>query len=154
MGTWEMVVQGKVTPDAYLIFKPTLNQGFPAIIKRVLVPKENKMIYNSSDENPTKEVEVSEKDRNIFVLNDEEILTLAKWGLEIEKHYTERAGKAMPMDMEWAKDGITNELFIVQARPENQFSQKKSIIACTGILFLPKQTCCCRYCRRDENSKW
>ena len=58
-------------------------------------------------------------------MNDEEILTLAKWGLEIEKHYTERAGKAMPMDMEWAKDGITNELFIVQARPETVQSEKK-----------------------------
>ena len=74
---------------------------------------------------PTKEVEVSEKERNVFVLNDEEILTLSKWGLEIEKHYTERAGKAMPMDMEWAKDGITNE-FLLFKRDPKQLSQKKA----------------------------
>ncbi len=124
-GLGEMVVQGKVTPDAYLVFKPTLNQGFPAIIKKTIGSKENKMIYASSKENPVKEVEVSQKDRNIFVLTDEEIIILSRWGLEIEKHYTERAGKAMPMDMEWAKDGITNELFIVQARPETVQSEKK-----------------------------
>lgn len=124
-GLGEMVVQGKVTPDAYLIFKTTLNQGFPAIIKKSLGSKENKMIYSASKESPVKEVEVEEKDRNTFVLNDEEILILSRWALEIEKHYTERAGKAMPMDMEWAKDGITNELFIVQARPETVQSEKK-----------------------------
>lgn len=124
-GLGEMVVQGKVTPDAYLTFKPTLNQGFPAIIKKSLGSKENKMIYSTGKTSPVKEVEVAEKDRNIFVLNDEEILTLSRWALEIEKHYTERAGKPMPMDMEWAKDGETGELFIVQARPETVQSEKK-----------------------------
>ncbi|MEK7635215.1 MAG: phosphoenolpyruvate synthase [Patescibacteria group bacterium] len=124
-GLGEMVVQGKVTPDAYLIFKTTLNQGFPAIIKKSLGSKENKMIYSTSKESPTKEVDVAEKDRNIFVLNNEEILTLSRWALEIERHYTERAKKPTPMDMEWAKDGITNELFIVQARPETVQSEKK-----------------------------
>ena len=124
-GLGEMVVQGKVTPDAYLIFKQTLNMGFPAIIKKNIGSKENKMIYNLLAENPTKEVKTTTKERNSFVLNNEEILTLSKWGLEIEKHYTERAGKPSPMDMEWAKDGITNELFIVQARPETVQSEKK-----------------------------
>jgi pyruvate, water dikinase len=131
-GLGEMVVQGKVTPDAYLVFKQTLNQGFPAIIKKTIGSKENKMIYSSSSKpiytepsRSTKEVEVTEKDRNIFVLTNEEILTLSRWGLEIEKHYTERAGKAMPMDMEWAKDGVSGELFIVQARPETVQSEKK-----------------------------
>ncbi|MFA6405563.1 MAG: PEP/pyruvate-binding domain-containing protein, partial [Candidatus Paceibacterota bacterium] len=122
-GLGEMVVQGKVTPDSYLVFKPTLNQGFQAIIKKTIGSKENKMIYATSSTTSAgaglvKEVDVAEKDRNIFVLNDEEVLTLSRWALEIEKHYTERAGKPMPMDMEWAKDGITGELFIVQARPE------------------------------------
>jgi len=126
-GLGEMVVQGKVTPDAYLVFKQTLNQGFPSIIKKTIGSKENKMIYSSSKENPVKEVDVAEKDRNIFVLNDEEILTLSRWALEIERHYTERAGKPMPMDMEWAKDGITGELFIVQARPETVQSEKKHL---------------------------
>jgi len=130
-GLGEMVVQGKVTPDSYLVFKPTLNMGFPAIVKKSIGSKENKMIYSSSNSTRAagsglvKEVEVAEKDRDIFVLNDDEILTLSRWALEIEKHYTERAGKEMPMDMEWAKDGITNELFIVQARPETVQSEKK-----------------------------
>ena len=130
-GLGEMVVQGKVTPDAYLIFKKTLNQGFPAIIKKTIGSKENKMIYTSASSakasitSSVKEVDVAEKDRNIFVLTDEEILTLSRWGLEIEKHYSERAQKPTPMDMEWAKDGITNELFIVQARPETVQSEKK-----------------------------
>ena len=126
-GLGEMVVQGKVTPDAYLVFKPTLNIGFPAIIKKTIGSKENKMIYSASKESPVKEVEVAEKYRNIFVLNEEEILTLSRWALEIERHYTEKAGKETPMDMEWAKDGITNELFIVQARPETVQSEKKHL---------------------------
>lgn len=126
-GLGEMVVQGKVTPDAYLIFKKTLNQGFPAIIKKTIGSKENKMIYSTSKTSPVKEVDVAEKDRNIFVLNNEEILTLARWALEIERHYTERAGKPMPMDMEWAKDGVTGELFIVQARPETVQSEKNHL---------------------------
>ena len=130
-GLGEMVVQGKVTPDSYLIFKPTLNQGFRSIVKKSIGSKENKMIYASTSSTRAagsglvKEVEVTEKKRNIFVLNNEEILTLSRWALEIEKHYTEKAGKEMPMDMEWAKDGITGELFIVQARPETVQSEKK-----------------------------
>lgn len=124
-GLGEMVVQGKVTPDAYLTFKPTLGQGFPAIIKKTLGSKENKMIYATGKESPVKEIEVAEKERNIFVLNNEEILTLSRWAMEIEKHYSERFGKPTPMDMEWAKDGQTQELFIVQARPETVQSEKK-----------------------------
>lgn len=132
-GLGEMVVQGKVTPDAYLVFKPTLNMGFPAIVKKTIGSKENKMIYTTPPAGASaktiaksvKEVDVLEKDRNIFVLTDEEILTLSRWGLEIEKHYSERYQKPTPMDMEWAKDGITNELFIVQARPETVQSEKK-----------------------------
>jgi len=89
-GLGEMVVQGKVTPDAYLIFKQTLNQGFPAIIKKTIGSKENKMIYTSTSSvqvhditKSIKEVEVAEKDRNTFVLNNEEILILSRWGIEI-----------------------------------------------------------------------
>ena len=131
-GLGEMVVQGKVTPDSYLIFKPTLNQGFRSIVKKSIGSKENKMIYTSTSSvqvhdvtKSVKEIKVAPKERNIFVLNNEEILTLSRWALEIEKHYTEKAGKEMPMDMEWAKDGITGELFIVQARPETVQSEKK-----------------------------
>lgn len=132
-GLGEMVVQGKVTPDSYLVFKPTLAQNFSPIIKKDLGSKENKMIYVSSGKNASsatkaiKEVEVVKKDRESFVLTNEEILTLARWAVEIENHYTERAGKPTPMDMEWAKDGVTGELFIVQARPETVQAERKHL---------------------------
>lgn len=132
-GLGEMVVQGKVTPDSYLVFKPTLNQSFTPIIKKTIGSKESKMIYVQSGRNALsatkaiKEVEVEKKDRDSFVLTNEEILTLARWAVEIENHYTQHAGKDTPMDMEWAKDGITNELFIVQARPETVQAEKKHL---------------------------
>lgn len=132
-GLGEMVVQGKVTPDSYLVFKPTLNQGFAPIIKKDIGSKESKMIYVSANgrtlsaTKAIKEVKVGKKDRENFVLTNEEILTLSRWAVEIENHYTWRAGKPTPMDMEWAKDGITNELFIVQARPETVQSEKKHL---------------------------
>ncbi|MCK5096000.1 MAG: phosphoenolpyruvate synthase [Candidatus Pacebacteria bacterium] len=124
-GLGEMVVQGKVTPDEFIVFKPTLDQGFSSIIKRSLGAKKFKMVYTTSTKDPVKEVAVSVKERDIFTLNNEEILTLARWGVAIERHYSERAGKHMPMDMEWAKDGETDELFIVQARPETVQSEKE-----------------------------
>jgi pyruvate,water dikinase len=132
-GLGEMVVQGKVTPDSYLVFKPTLNQNFAPIIKKMIGSKESKMIYVHSGRDALsatkaiKEVEVEKKDRDSFVLTNEEILTLARWAVEIENHYTQHAGKDTPMDMEWAKDGITNELFIVQARPETVQAEKKHL---------------------------
>lgn len=126
-GLGEMVVQGKVTPDSFLVFKPTLNQGFASVIKKTIGSKENKMIYTLGAKSPVKEVKVDKKDRNVFVLSNEEILTLARWGVEIENHYSERAGKLTPMDMEWAKDGISGELFIVQARPETVQSEKSHL---------------------------
>lgn len=125
-GLGEMIVQGKVTPDSYLVFKPTLETGFAPVIKKSIGEKETKMIYSDS-RSPTKEVKTSKKERETYVLTNEEILTLARWGIEIEKHYSERAGKQMPMDMEWAKDGTTGELFIVQARPETVQSEKKHL---------------------------
>lgn len=132
-GLGEMVVQGKVTPDSYLVFKPTLNQNFTPIIKKTIGSKESKMIYVQSSHGALsatkaiKEVEVEKKDRDSFVLTNEEILTLARWAVEIENHYTQHAGKDTPMDMEWAKDGITNELFIVQARPETVQAEKRHL---------------------------
>jgi len=127
-GLGEMIVQGKVTPDEFIVFKPTLEKGYPAIIKKSLGGKAVKMIYSGSSSKPTKEVAVEYPDRKKFSLNNEEILTLAKWGMAIEKHYTERSGHPMPMDIEWAKDGIKNELYIVQARPETVQAEKKGFI--------------------------
>ena len=130
-GSWglgEMVVQGKVTPDEYIVFKPTLEQGFSPVIKRTLGAKKFKMVYTKTGDSPVKEIPVPEKDRDIFTLNEEEVLTLARWGVAIEKHYSERLDREMPMDMEWAKDGISGELYIVQARPETVQSEKKGYV--------------------------
>lgn len=123
-GLGENVVQGAVNPDEFYIFKPTLKQGFKPIISKKLGTKEIKMIYSHGGPKPTKNIPVSLDDRKKFVITDDEILTLAKWACIIEDHYSTKAGKFKPMDMEWAKDGETNQLFIVQARPETVMSQK------------------------------
>jgi pyruvate,water dikinase len=124
-GLGEMVVQGKVTPDEFIVFKPTLKEGFEPIIKKSLGAKKTKMIYTNSITSPVKEVETTEIERKNFTLSNEEILTLARWGVAIEEYYTERTGHLMPMDIEWAKDGVSGELYIVQARPETVQSEKK-----------------------------
>ena len=119
-GSWglgENVVQGKVNPDEYYVFKPTLKKGFKSIIGKKLGSKEIKMIYTSGKER-VKNIETTEEERNSFVLKDDEILKLAEWAMIIEDHY----GK--PMDIEWAKDGINGKLYIVQARPETVHSQQ------------------------------
>jgi pyruvate, water dikinase len=121
-GAWglgENVVKGAVNPDAYLVFKPLLHDPkLMPIIDKTLGDKEKKMVYAKGGSHPTKNVDTSSKERRSFVLEDEEVLKLARWACVIEKHYEE------PMDMEWAKDGDTGELFIVQARPETVQSQR------------------------------
>lgn len=120
-GLGENVVQGKVNPDEYVIFKPALdNPEYTPIIGKTLGGKAKKLVYAEDKYVNVKNVDTSEKERRTFVLNDQEILMLAKWGCDIENHY----GK--PMDIEWAKDGETGEIFIVQARPETVQSQKKA----------------------------
>ncbi|MBI2659056.1 phosphoenolpyruvate synthase, partial [Candidatus Woesearchaeota archaeon] len=123
-GLGENVVQGSVNPDQFYVFKPLLNKGFKSIISKKLGSKKIKMIYSKNKANPTVNVKVKEKERFQFVLNDKEILKLAKWGCIIEDYYSKKAKKFKPMDMEWAKDGVTKELFIVQARPETVQSQR------------------------------
>lgn len=116
-GSWglgEMIVQGEVTPDEFIIFKKTR-----AVIDKRLGTKSRKMIYSEGRGiKNTKIVPTSEKEKNTFVLSKKEILLLAEWGMKIEEHYSKKSGKWMPMDIEWAKDGLRKELFIVQARPE------------------------------------
>jgi len=120
-GLGENVVQGTVNPDEYSVFKPLLNEeGYKPIIEKALGGKEKKMVYGKGDSGKTRNVDTSRKERQAFVLDDGEILQLARWACRIEDHY----GK--PMDVEWAKDGKTGELFIVQARPETVQSQKES----------------------------
>lgn len=126
-GLGEMIVQGKVTPDQFLVFKPTLREGYAPIIRKERGAKRTKMIYETRKRahSPVREVPTTQKERDRFTLSDEEVLTLARWATHIEEHYSKRAGHPMPMDIEWAKDGVSGELFIVQARPETVQSEKK-----------------------------
>lgn len=117
-GLGENVVQGAVNPDEYYVFKPTLKTGYRPILRKRRGSKEIKMIYDLGGGRMTRNVQVDEIDRNRFALSDDDILELARWACIIEDHYSQRAGKPTPMDIEWAKDGNTGELFIVQARPE------------------------------------
>jgi pyruvate,water dikinase len=123
-GLGENVVQGTVNPDEYYVFKPTLQQGYRPILQKRLGSKEFKLVYDVGGGKMTKNVPVPPADRDRFALNDDDILTLARWACIIEDHYSAKHGKLTPMDMEWAKDGNSGELFIVQARPETVQSQK------------------------------
>ncbi|MBW2673622.1 MAG: phosphoenolpyruvate synthase [Deltaproteobacteria bacterium] len=123
-GLGEMVVQGTVNPDEFYVFKPTLKTGFKPILQKKLGTKEVKMIYASGKEEPVEIVPVEEDDRKRFCIEEEEILTLARWTAIIEDHYSKKAGYFKPMDIEWGKDGNTGELFILQARPETVQSQR------------------------------
>ncbi len=125
-GLGETVVQGSVTPDEYYVFKPTLKEGKRSIISKKVGAKKIKMVYSTDGNKLTKNVDVPENERKMFVASDDEIMKLAQWACIIEDHYGEKAGHYKPMDMEWAKDGETGELFIVQARPETVVSQKSA----------------------------
>jgi len=124
-GLGENIVQGAVNPDECYVFKPTFKQGYNAIIRKNLGNKKLKMIYGRGDSKVlTRNVQVPEADRRKFCITDDDVLTLAGYAITIEDHYSKKAGKTRPMDIEWAKDGITGDLFIVQARPETVQSQK------------------------------
>ncbi|MFO1526938.1 MAG: phosphoenolpyruvate synthase [Turneriella sp.] len=123
-GLGENVVQGAVNPDEFYVFKPTLLKGFKPILQKKTGSKEFKMVYDAGGGKMVKNVPVSETDRAAFCIGDDDILTLARWACTIEEHYTKKKGSFCPMDMEWAKDGKTGELFIVQARPETVQSQR------------------------------
>jgi len=119
-GAWglgEAIVQGMATPDEWIVFKPTLATGARPIVSRHLGTKEVKMVYGL-DGKGTRTRDVVDAQRQRFCLSDYEVLQLARWACTIEQHYSELAGRPTPMDLEWAKDGETGELFILQARPE------------------------------------
>ncbi len=122
-GLGENVVQGAVNPDEYFVFKPTLKEGFRPILNKRLGSKELKMVYDDGSKY-TKNVSVRPRERGKFALLDDEILQLADWACLIEDHYSQVRGIYTPMDIEWAKDGITGKLFVVQARPETVQSQR------------------------------
>jgi pyruvate, water dikinase len=117
-GLGESVVQGTVNPDEFFVFKPTLREGFRPIVQKKLGTKEFKLIYEAGGVRQVRSVPVPPADRTRFVLNDDDILTLARWAMLVEEHYSSARGAYTPMDMEWAKDGLTGELFLLQARPE------------------------------------
>ncbi|MEM8612957.1 MAG: phosphoenolpyruvate synthase [Cyanobacteria bacterium P01_H01_bin.105] len=133
-GLGENVVQGAVNPDEYLVFKPTLQKGYRPILKKRLGSKEIKMVYDIGGSKLTKNVPVSLADRQRYAITDDEILTLARWSCIIEDHYSQVRGTYTPMDIEWAKDGLSGELFIVQARPETVQSQKSESVLRSYVL--------------------
>ncbi len=124
-GLGENVVQGTVNPDEFYVFKPTLKSGYQPILRKQLGSKEVKMVYDMGGSKMVKNTPVSIDERNRFSISDDDILQLAKWACTIEDHYSKKRGSFSPMDMEWAKDGESGELFIVQARPETVQSQKQ-----------------------------
>ncbi|GIX49435.1 MAG: phosphoenolpyruvate synthase [Candidatus Tectimicrobiota bacterium] len=123
-GLGETVVQGKVTPDEYYVFKPTLRQGYRPILRKKLGSKEFKLVYDVGGGRMVRDVPVPLHERQRYALSDDDILTLARWGCLIEDHYSARRGRPTPMDIEWAKDGRSGELFVVQARPETVQARK------------------------------
>ena len=123
-GLGENVVQGTVTPDEYCVFKPTLKSGFKPILQKRIGTKEFKLIFDLGGGKMVRNVPVAPAERASFALSDDDILTLARWACRIEDHYSMRRGRPTPMDIEWAKDGLTGDLFILQARPETVQSRR------------------------------
>lgn len=128
-GSWglgEMIVQGKVSPDEFLVAKSLIDKAPLPIISKKMGEKADKMIYskNMLGIRPLRTIKTTPKEREQFILSDEEIITLARWGKIIEDHYTAKHNRWTPMDTEWAKDGKTKELFIVQARPETIHAER------------------------------
>lgn len=124
-GVWglgENIVQGNVTPDEFFVFKPTLLQGKNAIVQKKLGAKEKTMIYSKDEANPVINIATPAEKQNLYVLSDEEVTMLAEWALTIERHYQKL------MDIEWAKDGVTDEIFIIQARPETVHSRRNPLL--------------------------
>lgn len=133
-GLGENIVQGVINPDEFYVFKPCLSQNYKPIIQKILGTKEIKMVYAMEGEGSTKNIPVSLQEKSKFILEEEEIIRLAQWGVIIEEHYSKRAGNYTPMDIEWAKDGITQQLFVLQARPETVKSQRNMNVLETYVL--------------------
>lgn len=128
-GLGENIVGGKVDPDEFLVQKDLLGKASLPIIRRKIGSKQMRLIYAGHGTRTTKNIEVSQADREKPSLNDQDILTLAKWSKMIEQHYSSIHKKTMPMDIEWAKDGNSGKLFILQARPETIHGIKKDSLS-------------------------
>ncbi len=121
-GLGENVVQGAVNPDEFYVFKPTLKLGYEPILKKTVGNKATKIIYGAK--NAIKKILTPLKDKKRLCITDADVLQLARWAMVVEDHYSKIYGKWTPMDLEWAKDGKTGKLFILQARPETVHSRK------------------------------
>jgi pyruvate,water dikinase len=127
-GLGETVVQGRAVPDQFYVHKETLRRGFRPIVRRKLGTKEVRLVYDADGLRRVRDVPVPPEERARFSLSDDDVLTLAAWALRIEEHYSRKHLRDTPMDIEWAKDGVTGEIFVVQARPETVHSQRKGPI--------------------------
>jgi pyruvate,water dikinase len=128
-GLGENVVQGAVDPDEFYVHKPTFEQGYRSVLRRVTGSKKVKMIYGRGrTREATRNVPTSQAERTQFCISDADVLKLAEYAIKVERHYTARAGTDRPMDMEWALDGIDGQLYMVQARPETVASQRRGAI--------------------------
>jgi pyruvate,water dikinase len=137
-GLGENVVQGAVDPDEFYVFKPTFEAGQRAVLRRALGSKKIKMIYSAGGGRATtRNIPTPDTDCARFCISDEEVLTLADYAIKVEKHYSAKAGKPRPMDMEWAKDGTDGALYMVQARPETVASQRQGNVLETYNLQAP-----------------
>jgi len=123
-GLGELIVQGAVSPDEYLVFKPALKEGYPSLIEKKMGVKDKMMIYGDDADERVKIIPTEKSFQSRFCLKDETALKLAGWVMKIEDYYTQIKGRWTPMDVEWAIDGLTKELFIVQARPETVHSRR------------------------------
>jgi pyruvate,water dikinase len=127
-GLGESVVQGTVNPDEFYVFKPTLTGNLRPILQKKLGTKEFKLIYEEGGTRQTRSVPVPIEDRERFVLSDDDVLTLARWAVLVEEHYSKLRDTPTPMDIEWAKDGRSGELFLVQARPETVHARREALV--------------------------
>jgi pyruvate, water dikinase len=125
-GLGESVVQGKVAPDQFYVHKASVKAGFAPVFLKKLGTKEVRLVYDEEGHRQVKSVPVPEAVRGEWSLSEEEVLTLARWAVVIEEHYTRLHRTDTPMDIEWAKDGVSGKLFVVQARPETVHSQRKA----------------------------
>ena len=128
-GLGENVVQGTVEPDEFMVFKPTFERGARAVLRRTLGSKRLKMVYrDGGTREATRNLATSAAEQERFCIADEDVLTLAEYAIKIEQHYSRKAGHPVPMDIEWAKDGVDGPLYIVQARPETVAANKGSTV--------------------------
>ena len=125
-GLGELLVQGAVSPDEFIVFKPTLNLGFASIIEKKLGVKDKMMVYGDDPDERVRTIATDKLAQQKFCLSDAQVLQLARWVCQIETYYSDLKGHWCPMDVEWAIDGLTGDLLIVQARPETIHSRKRN----------------------------